>query len=88
VTDAGPGIAEEDLPRLFERFHRGRHERASTSGAGLGLSIARELTELMDGVLTAESSPARGAVFTVRLPRRPRRTRRMPVDAPLAPTDR
>jgi two-component system, OmpR family, sensor histidine kinase VicK len=88
VTDAGPGIAEEDLPRLFERFHRGRHERASTSGAGLGLSIARELTELMDGVLTAESPPARGAAFTVRLPRRPRRPRRMPADAPLAPPDR
>ena len=82
VSDTGPGIAEEDLPRLFERFHRGRHERASTAGAGLGLSIARELTELMGGALTAASLPARGAAFTVRLPRRPRRKPRGPIDAP------
>lgn len=75
VSDTGPGIPEEDLPRLFERFHRGRHERASTAGAGLGLSIARELTELMGGTLTASSAPGKGAVFTVRLPRRPARAR-------------
>ena len=72
VRDTGPGVPEEDLPRVFERFHRGRHERASTAGAGLGLSIARELTELMGGSLTATSLPGEGAAFTVRLPRRPR----------------
>jgi two-component system, OmpR family, sensor histidine kinase VicK len=82
VTDEGPGIADEDLPKLFERFHRGRHERASTTGAGLGLSIARELTELMDGALTAASPPAGGAAFTVRLPRRPRRRRRTQAGTP------
>jgi signal transduction histidine kinase len=87
VTDTGPGIADEDLPKLFERFHRGRHERASTSGAGLGLSIARELTELMGGVLTAESLHQRGATFTIRLPRRPRRQARVPADAARSPAD-
>ena len=80
VSDTGPGIPTEDLPRVFERFHRGRQERASTSGAGLGLSIARELTELMGGSIAASSPDAGGAVFTVRLPRRqPRgRPRRRP----------
>jgi len=84
VSDTGPGIADEDLPRVFERFHRGRHERASTSGAGLGLSIAGELTELMGGVLTAASALGEGATFTVRLPRRPGRPRRAPADATLS----
>jgi signal transduction histidine kinase len=88
ITDTGPGIAEEDLPRLFERFHRGRHERASTAGAGLGLSIARELTELMDGALTAVSLPDKGAAFTVRLPRRPGRRPRTPVDTAQATAGR
>ncbi len=83
VSDTGPGIADEDLPRLFERFHRGRRERASTSGAGLGLSIAGELTELMGGVLTAASAPGEGATFTVRLPRRPRHPRKAAADATL-----
>ncbi len=71
VRDTGPGIADEDLPRVFERFHRGRQDRGSSAGSGLGLSIARELTELMGGTLTASSSPGDGAAFTVRLPRRP-----------------
>ena len=70
VSDTGPGIPAEDLPRVFERFHRGRQERASTAGAGLGLSIARELTELMGGTIAASSGEQGGAVFTVRLPRR------------------
>ena len=70
VGDDGPGIARSELPHVFERFHRGREDRASTSGAGLGLSIARELTELMGGTISAAST-AGGASFTVRLPRAP-----------------
>ncbi len=83
VSDTGPGIPDEDLPRVFERFHRGRQERASTAGTGLGLSIARELTELMGGSITAASGREGGAVFTIRLPRRqPRaRPRRRPREA-------
>ena len=72
VSDDGPGIAPAELPHVFERFHRGSEERATTSGAGLGLSIARELTELMGGSIRAESG-AGGASFSVRLPRAPRR---------------
>jgi signal transduction histidine kinase len=68
VSDDGPGIAEAELPHVFERFHRGREERGTTSGAGLGLSIARELTELMGGSIAATSRPGGGASFAVRLP--------------------
>ena len=69
VSDDGPASPRE-LPHVFERFHRGREERATTSGAGLGLSIARELTEMMGGTHHAPSRRADGgASFIVRLPR-------------------
>jgi len=68
VADDGPGILRSELPHVFERFHRGREERGSTTGAGLGLSIARELTEMMGGRITAEAPADGGARFTVRLP--------------------
>ncbi len=71
VRDSGPGIPAGDLPRVFERFHRGRQDRGSSAGSGLGLAIARELTELMGGTLAASSPPGDGAAFTVTLPRRP-----------------
>jgi signal transduction histidine kinase len=69
VADDGPGISHSELPHVFERFHRGREERGTTTGAGLGLSIARELTEMMGGSITAASPPDGGACFTVRLQR-------------------
>jgi signal transduction histidine kinase len=69
VADDGPGISGKEIPHVFERFHRGREERGTTTGAGLGLSIARELTEMMGGGITAESPPTGGARFTIRLPR-------------------
>jgi len=72
VSDDGPGIPAAELPHVFERFHRGSEERATTSGAGLGLSIARELTEIMGGSIRADSGGG-GASFSVRLPRAPRR---------------
>jgi signal transduction histidine kinase len=72
VSDDGPGIPAAELQHVFERFHRGSEERATTSGAGLGLSIARELTEMMGGSIRADSGGG-GAKFSVRLPRAPRR---------------
>jgi two-component system sensor histidine kinase VicK len=72
VSDDGPGIPAAELPHVFERFHRGSEERATTAGAGLGLSIARELTEMMGGGIRADSGGG-GASFSVRLPRAPRR---------------
>jgi signal transduction histidine kinase len=69
VTDTGIGIAEDDLPRVFERFYRTDASRARHSGGfGLGLSITRDLIQAMGGSVTAESIPAGGSRFTVTLP--------------------
>lgn len=78
VADDGPGIPDGELSHVFDRFHRGREERGTTTGAGLGLSIARELTEMMGGRITAESPPGGGARFAVRLPRTASDRRRRP----------
>jgi signal transduction histidine kinase len=51
VSDAGPGVAEDDLPKLFARFWRGDARR--NDGAGLGLSICRQIAEAHGGTLTA-----------------------------------
>ena len=73
VTDAGPGIPAEARERIFERFYRAdtarsRSESSLTSGAGLGLAIARRIAEMHGGTLAlAESAPGR-TVFRVRLP--------------------
>jgi two-component system phosphate regulon sensor histidine kinase PhoR len=73
VCDTGIGISERDLPRIFERFYRADRSRARTpgapGGAGLGLSIARHLTELCGGEIAAESEAGKGSTFRVRLPR-------------------
>ena len=60
VVDDGPGISRSELSHVFERFHRGGEDRATTTGAGLGLSIARELIEMMGGNINAESPGRRG----------------------------
>jgi two-component system sensor histidine kinase MprB len=66
VADHGPGIAEEDLPRIFDRFYRAATARAKP-GAGLGLAIVREAAEAHGGKATAESG-ADGARFRLSLP--------------------
>ncbi|OFX20890.1 MAG: hypothetical protein A2V77_24585 [Anaeromyxobacter sp. RBG_16_69_14] len=66
VKDAGPGISPEELPRLFDRYSRGRS--ASYKGTGLGLAIARRLVELHGGEIWAESAPGCGSTFRFRLP--------------------
>jgi signal transduction histidine kinase len=63
VRDTGEGIAEENLPRIWERFFRGRD-----GDAGLGLALVKELTESMGGTVAVESTPEQGSTFTVRLP--------------------
>jgi two-component system OmpR family sensor kinase len=75
VTDNGPGIAMEFQPRIFERFFRADQARTranstpgSTSGAGLGLSIAKWIAEAHHGTLVLTRSDANGTVFTVSLP--------------------
>lgn len=66
VADHGPGVADEDIPRIFDRFYRAAASR-SKPGAGLGLAIVREAAEAHGGKATVESS-ARGARFTLTLP--------------------
>jgi signal transduction histidine kinase len=65
IADEGPGIAEADQERIFERY-----ERADTSpeGSGLGLAIARRLARSMNGDIELKSTPGEGARFTLVLP--------------------
>jgi two-component system sensor histidine kinase MtrB len=67
VSDHGPGIAPNDLTRIFERFAKADASRAG-AGSGLGLAIARENARLLGGDIEARSGPGSGATFTVRLP--------------------
>jgi two-component system sensor histidine kinase BaeS len=68
VRDTGSGIAPDELPRVFERFYRGREEDGP-EGAGLGLAVSKELVEAMGGTVDAASVVGEGSCFTVRLPR-------------------
>jgi two-component system, OmpR family, sensor kinase len=67
VSDAGPGMSPELQARIFDRFYRADSAR-STPGFGLGLAIARSLTEAQHGVLEVESEPNKGSTFTIKLP--------------------
>lgn len=70
VADSGTGIDPADLAHVFDRFWRADKSRnRQTGGSGLGLSIARKLTEAHAGTVSATSTPGVGSVFTVRLPR-------------------
>lgn len=69
VVDDGPGIPDEDLPRLFDRFYRSDTSRTRTSGgAGLGLAIVRAIVQAHGGSIEAENGEQGGSRFTVRLP--------------------
>ena len=69
MTDTGPGIARDEIPRAFERFflYR-RHNGDRPVGTGLGLAIVRELAQAMGGDVEVRSPPGAGAAFTIRLP--------------------
>ncbi|WP_249999403.1 SpoIIE family protein phosphatase [Actinoplanes sp. M2I2] len=69
VADTGVGVPEDEMPRLFERFHRIENARSrSNEGSGIGLALVKELVELHGGTVTADSALGRGTTFTVRLP--------------------
>jgi len=70
VSDDGPGLPEEDLSRVFERFYRVDKSRArDPGGTGLGLAIVKHLVELHGGTARAENRPEGGARFVLTLPR-------------------
>jgi len=71
VTDTGPGLAPDDLERIFIPFERLGAERTGVEGTGIGLPLARALTEAMKGQLTVSSVLGQGAVFTASLTRAP-----------------
>jgi signal transduction histidine kinase len=69
VSDRGMGIDPRDLPRIFEPFFRSSAVmEAQIHGTGLGLSLARNIAEAMQGQLTVVSEPGRGTTFTLHLP--------------------
>lgn len=71
VRDTGVGIPEEDLPRVFQRFHRVRGVLSrSHEGTGIGLALVSELARLHGGTVRAESRPGAGTTITVALPKR------------------
>ncbi len=85
VADSGPGIAPEQLPRVFDRFYRAEVSRTRGEagvGTGLGLAIARGLARAQGGDLTAANAKEGGAVFSLRLPRKekPRSTLNVQTD--------
>jgi signal transduction histidine kinase len=70
VTDHGPGIAEEDVPHLFEPFHRGKNA-GQISGSGLGLAIVQRCVQAHGGTIHLESNKDDGTRAIVRIPSAP-----------------
>lgn len=69
ISDTGPGIDEQDLPHIFERFYFSDKKRnRGSSGTGLGLAIVKEIIELHHGTIQANNLPGSGAVFTIHIP--------------------
>jgi two-component system phosphate regulon sensor histidine kinase PhoR len=68
--DQGIGIAQEHLPRLFERFYRVDKARSRhLGGTGLGLAIVKHIAQAHGGYVTVESTPGKGSKFEIHLPR-------------------
>ncbi|GMB01538.1 HAMP domain-containing sensor histidine kinase [Pelosinus sp. IPA-1] len=69
VTDNGPGIAQEDIPHIFDHFYRGDKSRDRKSGgSGLGLAIVKQLVEIHGGRVAVKSKLGEGSVFQILLP--------------------
>lgn len=75
IIDTGPGIAPDDMERLFEPFTQTAAGRSLQEGTGLGLALSKQFVQLMEGRLTVGSQPGKGSCFSFTLPLRP-------VDAP------
>jgi two-component system sensor histidine kinase MtrB len=68
VGDHGPGLSDEVLPKVFNRFYKADTARTRSEGSGLGLAISWENARLHRGSLVAANQPGGGALFTLRLP--------------------
>jgi signal transduction histidine kinase len=68
VADQGSGIDPEVVPRLFDRFYRADESRAGMRGAGLGLSIAKEIADAHGTAIVVSATPGGGATFGIELP--------------------
>jgi signal transduction histidine kinase/DNA-binding response OmpR family regulator len=68
VNNSGIGISMEDVPHIFERFYQGDTSMAKAQGAGIGLSLVKEFTELMGGTVAVSSDPVAGTTFTLTFP--------------------
>ncbi|MGI9204412.1 MAG: sensor histidine kinase [Woeseiaceae bacterium] len=69
VTDSGPGIAQQDIPRIFDRFYRSEQgEEARSDSSGLGLAIVKRILDLHESRITVISSPGTGTRFEFELP--------------------
>ena len=67
IHDSGAGFEKEDLPRLFDRFYRGKNQ--NTAGYGIGLALCKMIITRQGGTITANTHPQGGAVFTIRFPK-------------------
>ena len=68
VADRGPGIDDFEQEMIFEKFYRGRNQRMTIQGTGMGLAIARAIIELHGGKIGVTSQVSRGSLFYFSLP--------------------
>ena len=72
VADSGRGIPKEDLPHVFDRYFQTRKEEIGTEGGtGIGLALSREMAQLMNGILSVNSTWGEGATFALTIPAKP-----------------
>jgi len=68
IADSGPGVSDEDRPRIFERFARGGSAGKRSDGAGLGLAIVHAIAVAHGGDVLLDATPGRGSTFSVVVP--------------------
>jgi signal transduction histidine kinase len=71
IQDSGTGIAQEEIPKIFNKFYRAKSARVNkTKGSGLGLTIAKSIVELHGGKIWVESEQGKGSVFSFTVPKK------------------
>ncbi len=70
ISDNGPGIDLKDLPKIFDRFYRGKQTIENSSGNGLGLALAKEITEKHGGHISVNTKVGKGSSFSLTLPQK------------------